>query len=199
MGTRKKKNVGNSKLQVCILIAVLVVAVLVFALFQVRISPKPKPEIITVSTLKEIINVSELSTFTAMYNGIAEVKNEKNPEKTDYYVSYKAKVNAGIDFNKVEFDIDDSSKIVTVKIPKVYITGVSVDIASLDFIFYNEKANSPTVTQQAYKLCEADVQDEVEKATAICELAQKNAVDVIIALVRPIIEQLNDGYTLAVK
>ena len=42
-----------------------------------------KQEIITVSTLQKIVNVSELSTFTAVYNGIAQVENEKDAEKID--------------------------------------------------------------------------------------------------------------------
>ena len=36
---------------------------------------------ITESTLREIINVSELSTYTAVYNGIAKVPNPDKPEE----------------------------------------------------------------------------------------------------------------------
>ena len=36
------------------------------------ISKNSEPEIISKLTLKKIINVSELSTFEAVYNGIAE-------------------------------------------------------------------------------------------------------------------------------
>ena len=82
------------------IIAVLVLAVTVISIGQGFKSKKSEPEVITVSTLERIINISELSTFTAVYNGIAEVKNEKNPEDVDYYVSYEARVDAGIDFEK---------------------------------------------------------------------------------------------------
>lgn len=47
-------------------------------------------------TLERIIDVSELSTFTVIYNGIAQVANEKKLELIDYY-AYVATVNAGID------------------------------------------------------------------------------------------------------
>lgn len=196
---RTLKNLKKSKLLAIVLGGVLVVAVLVFALFQAGSGQEKTAEVITVSTLEKIINVSELSTFTAVYNGIADVKNEEKPEKTDYYVSYEARVDAGIDFEKVKISVDDSNKVITVDIPDVYITEINVDISSMDFIFYNEKADGSTITQQAFKACEADVQEESEKQDAILELAQQNAVNVITALVRPIIEQLDVAYTLSVE
>ena len=79
--------------------AAVLLAVVVFTV-RIHREQKPEAEVITVSTLEKIIHVSELSTFTAVYNGIAEVKNEKKPEQIDYYVSYAARVNAGIDFQR---------------------------------------------------------------------------------------------------
>lgn len=183
------------------LIIVAVVLVLVVALFiilQVTGKEEPEPEVITVSTLEKIINVSELSTFTAVYNGIAEVMNEKKTEEIDYYVSYEAKVEAGIDFEEIGISVDNETKVITVNIPEVYITEVNVDIASMDFIFLNEKANASTVTQEAFKACEADVQKESEQQTAIYDLAKQNAINVLTALIKPIIEQLDAEYTLVI-
>lgn len=177
-------------------IAVLIAVALMFGIYLLKPAPDKPPEIITVSTLERIINVSELSTFTSVYNGIAEVKNEKKPEKTDYYVSYEAKVNAAIDFDKVEFTVDAANKKIEVDIPDVYITEPTVDIASLDFIFYNKKANVPSVTQQAYKACEADVKAEAENTSVIIELAQENAEDVIEALIKPFAEQMEYSVTI---
>lgn len=160
---------------------------------------KPEPEVITVSTLEKIINVSELSTFTAVYNGIAQVMNEKKPNETDYYVSYDARVDAGIDFEKIVITVNNDEKTINIDIPKVYITDVNVDISSLDFIFYNKKANTSTVTQEAFKACEDDVRAESEHQDAIFELAQQNAKNVLIALTKPIVEQLDAEYTLVVE
>lgn len=157
---------------------------------------KPEPEVITVSTLEKIINVSELSTFTAVYNGIAQVMNEK---KTDYYVSYEARVNAGIDFEKIDITVDSKAKIITIDLPEVHITDITVDIASLDFIFCNKKANTSSVSQEAFKACEADVQRESEQQTAIFELAQQNAKNVLTALINPIVEQMDSGYALMIE
>ncbi|MBR2809345.1 MAG: DUF4230 domain-containing protein, partial [Erysipelotrichaceae bacterium] len=60
----------------------------------------------TVSTLHKIIDVNELSTSECVYNGVVKVTNENNPEKIDYYISYEAKVKAGIDIDKVDITMD---------------------------------------------------------------------------------------------
>ena len=68
----------------------------------------------------------------------------------------------------------------------------------MDFIFFNDKANTSTVTQEAFKACEADVQQESEQQTAIYDLAKQNAVNVLTALINPIIEQLDAEYSLVI-
>lgn len=177
---------------------VLVLIIAIFIIFQATSKVEPESRVITVSTLEKIINVSELSTFTAVYNGIAEVTNAKKNEEVDYYVSYEARVDAGIDFERIDISVDTENKVIAVNIPEVYITDINVDIASLDFIFVSDKANTSTVTQEAFKACEADVQCESEQQNAIFDLAKQNAVNVLTALIDPIIEQLDDEYTLAI-
>lgn len=153
-------------------------------------------EIISVSTLEQIIDASELSTFTAVYNGIANVKNPDNPGQIDYYVSYEATVDVGVDFKQVEVNVDNEAKIVRINIPAVEITGVHVDIASLDYIFLNDKANTSSVSQEAYKACLADAEAESKKQDKIFELARQNAQNVLEALTSPFIEQIDAGYEL---
>ena len=117
---------------------ILVVVVLVlFVVIPGARNSKKQAEVITISTLQEIIDVSELSTFTAVYNGIAQVMNQEDPQSVDYYVSYEAKVNAGIDFEEVGIELEEETKTIRITVPPVELTEVNVDIASLDFIFYN--------------------------------------------------------------
>lgn len=175
----------------------LAVVIVLFALFQVGGTKEHEAEVTVVSTLERIINVSDLSTFTAVYNGIAEVPNERNPDKVDYYVSYEARVEAGIDFSAVEISMENG--VITVDIPNVKINDIIVDISSLDFIFFNNKANQSTVTQQAFKACEEDARTESESQEAILELAQQNASNIVTALVKPMIDQLGEGYSLVVE
>lgn len=137
--------------------------------------------------------------FEAVYNGVAKVMNEKKPDQVDYYVSYEAKVKAGFDIERVELDVDNDKKVISVTIPEIKITGTDVDIASLDYIFMNEKANESTVSEQAYKKCIEDVENESSSENAIYTLAGQNAIDVITALINPFIEQLDDDYELTVK
>lgn len=181
-----------------ILVVVLVVAA-VLTLGPGGDRAAKEPEVITESSLREIINVSELSTFTAVYNGIAQVTDEEDPEKVDYYVSYQAKVNAGINFEDIGIDLEEESKTIRVTVPDVEITESIVDIGSLDFIFYDEGANTSTVSEEAFKACEADVAEESQQQTAIYDLAKQNAKNILTALVRPIIEQVDEEYQLVVE
>lgn len=95
--------------------------------------------------------------------------------------------------------MDDAAQVVKIDIPDVHITDINVNISSLDFIFFNKNANKSTVTSEAQKVCEADVQKESKKQDEILRLAQQNAVNVIKALVNPIMEQLDADYTLIVE
>lgn len=198
-----KKGIKGFRTKYLMMIAIAVVIIFVVTLnvkvVLSNISRDDAPEIITKSTLEKIVNISDLSTCEAVYNGIAKVMNEKKPDKVDYYVSYEAKVKAGFDVERVELEVDDTKKVISVTIPKIKITGIDVDITSLDYIFMNDKANKSTVSEQAYKKCIEDAENESSSENAIYTLAEKNAKDVITALINPFIEQLDDDYELTVK
>lgn len=180
------------------LIAILLVAGGIFLGTRLK-SDDRTPNVFTKATLMKIIDISELSTSTSIYNGIAKVMNEKKAEKVDYYVSYEAKVSAGIDFKKVEVEVDNDEKEIEIKIPQPIITNIDVDVASMEFIFVDKRANKSTVTEAALKACEQDVTVESKEQTAILELAQQNAVNVVTALVKPFVEQLDEEYTLTIE
>lgn len=157
-----------------------------------------EPEVITEEVLKRIINVSDLSTFEAVYNGVAEVMNAENPEEIDYYVSYDAKVKAGFDFEKLGIDLDNDNKKIVVHIPEIGITEVDVDIASLDYMFMNDEANTSTVSEQAYKKCIEDATEESESEKEIYELAEQNAKNLMQALLDPFVGQLDEEYRVEI-
>ena len=161
---------------------------------------KPKEmDVTTISTLEKIVNISELSTYTAVYNGIASAVDEEDPDEVRYYVSYQAKINAGIDFSKVNFLVDDEQKTLTAILPEVYYTDIIVDVGSLDYIFMDPSANSSKISAEAFSLCEADVERESKENTAIIELAKDNAMNVVTALIRPILQEKYADYTLKVE
>ena len=125
-----RKLVANKIKFYTVLIAVILIAIIIlrFAVFRPK---NTEAEIISKSTLEKIIKVSDLSKYEAVYNGVAKVMNEQNPENVDYYVSYDARIKAGIDFEKVEVDVDHDQKVITVKLPEIEIQEVNVDIAYL--------------------------------------------------------------------
>ncbi|MHB8962473.1 MAG: DUF4230 domain-containing protein [Saccharofermentanales bacterium] len=193
-----KKPKGGKTVFILTLLIILAVAAVIMMGTWVLDDQKERARVLTTSTLKEIIDISEISTLQAVYNGIAEVKNEKDPEKTDYYVSYKAQVTAGFDLKKVAIYLDDEVKRVTVTIPKINIIDTNVDITSLDYMFYNKKADKSAVSAQAYKACIADAVNENTKTLAIFDFAEENAKNAMEALVSPFIEQLHTDYVLEI-
>ncbi len=181
-----------------IIITVVLTLLAVFIVPKILKEPEEEPEVITESSLQEIINISELSTFEAVYTGVAEVMNEENPDKTDYYVYYESKIKAGINFEAVLVSVNHETKKITVSLPEVEINDIIVDLTSLDYIFENDKADTENVSATAYSACIADVERESSVENAIYELAEQNAKNIITALVTPFVTQLDEAYTLDV-
>lgn len=196
MDILKKK---TSMLLIGAISAAIVLIIIGTLLFSGMTKNQKSKEIITKATLEKIINVSELSTFEAVYNGIAQVMSKEEPTQTDYYVSYEAKVKAGIDLEKVDVSVDNKTKKISVTLPEVQITDRNVDIASLDYIFENNRANTETVSQEAYKACIEDVTNESINEDAIYELARQNAKNIVEALINPFVEQLDSEYVLEIN
>lgn len=193
---------GKKKIVTILAVSLLVVIIGIVIVICIKTNSTSKgkqPEVITESTLQKIIDVSDLSTFEAVYNGIAKVMNAEKTAEVDYYVSYKAKVKAGIDFKDVIIDIDNDAKVITIQIPKVKITDIIVDITTLDYLFENDKANTENVSQEAYKACIEDVKNECNTEDAIYELAEQNAKNIVEALIKPFVNQLDEEYTLAIE
>ncbi len=201
---RRKKIWKVRKITVLMIaIAVVIVAVILAVAcldFARRGSDKDKgAEVITSSTLEQMISVSDLSTYTSVYNGVARAKDKEDPEKIDYYVAYEAVVKAGIDFEKLAIDVDNEGKLIHIALPEVEITEIDVEIESLDFIFNDDQYDASTITNEAYKLCEADVRAESSQQESIYDLARQSAINTIKALIRPIIDQLDSEYQLAIE
>ena len=193
-----KKKVSKKIIGVSSIILAIIVVAGYFG-FSIGLKPDNEPEVITTANLKKIIEVSELSTYECVYNGIAVINNEEKPDEIDYYVAYNAKVKAGIDFESVVININKETKAITVEIPQVKIHSTKVDFDTMDFIFVNKKAESSGVTEEAYKQCEKDVENETKVTDAIYELAKKNAENIIKALLAPFVNQLDAEYTIEIK
>lgn len=189
----KKEKFPIKRILPVIVVAALIIAAAasVYAIIKNVSKNKKGPDIVTISTLQEIVNVSKFSTVKCVYNGSAKVDNGK---KTDYHVSYSSVISIGIDFDKIKFEDDPDAKIIYVDLPEPYITDVFVDIESLDFIFVNKKANKLSVTQTAYEKCKEDARAECEANDKMFELARRSIEDAVRALTQPIVDEFFDGY-----
>lgn len=186
---------------ICLAVIGIIVSILFVKRFFIKTSAPVEKEIELVNTayIKEIIELSELSTFEVIYDGVSVKHNDKKPDKIDYYVSYKSNIQLGIDLSKVTISSNEETKTITITVPKIKINNISVDITSMDFIFKNNKANNESVSDEAYKLCIDDVSRESEIQQEIFDLAQDNAKNTIEALTTPILSQMDDTYTLVIE
>lgn len=192
----------KSKPFIAVIIAAIAIS-LILAFFLLKkpnesSEQSPPPEIITQARIENIIDVDRLATFEAIYNGIASVQNPKKPEETDYHVSYEATVKAGINFEDVEINVDNEKKIINISLPPVEINDINVDITSFDYIFINEDANTSTVSEQAYKKCIEDVENESGSEKEIYTIAEENAKNIIEALIVPFVQQLDNEYKIEI-
>lgn len=145
---------------------------------------KGEERIITSSTLKEVVDISELSAAQFTYNGIAEVYNNNTSKSVKCRIRYHAKVKAGIDMENIDFDVNEKDLIVKPLLPKIEITSNIADEESLSFI----PDGVDIELQEALEACEKDALMEAEKSGRLFETAEDNLKSIIEALLLPVIE-----------
>lgn len=172
-----------------IIIAILVLAVTAIIGIMI-IKSSNKKAIITTSTLREVISISELSTGEFCYNGVVSVPKKDKPEKTDYSIKYDSTIKAGIDAKDVDFKIDNDNKTITPILPEIVINDVSIDEKSISAIPEDATAK----LKDALKSCEEDAIKEANQNNELIETAKSNLKDSITALLTPLIKEA--GYTI---
>ena len=193
----KRKSIGNIK--IIVLIAVILVACAAIVVALMSGSDEKEPEIDVSTTLERVVEISKLSAYSCKYNGVVEVMNEKNENKRDFYAAYEAKVNIGVDFEKIEIIVDDSDASITIRIPTVRVNEVTVNMDTLDFLFDNDKADDIDARARAYKAALEDVTKEAENSNQLLESAQKGVQNFVRGLVEPIVLQMDKKYTLIIE
>ncbi len=200
------KNLIKNK-KIMTIVAIVVVAIVVAITVAAIAKNKQQPSIVTISeaSLKEVIEVGELSTIEYSYNSYAPVstttKTKKGDEKEEirYYVSYEGNVKAGFDFEALTVNCDNETKTITIVIPDIKINSAHVDETSLDYIFVKEKYNTENTFQEALKICEKDLAEKANKNTTLTEMAKENAISMMKALLAPWEETLPEGYLIEYK
>lgn len=149
-----------------------------------------KEEIITTAQLEKAIDISQLSTAEFVYNGIAEKKNEENPEKTDCYIAYNANVKVGIQMEDVTFEINEEAKTVKPVLPEISVNIATLEEDSLSYI----PRNPDVPLKDILILCKEDAVKEANDSEKLYQTAEANLKAVISALLSPILE--NAGYSI---
>ncbi|MDY2510464.1 MAG: DUF4230 domain-containing protein [Ruminococcus callidus] len=152
----------------------------------------------TEAQLKDAFEISELSTATYTYNSIASAY-DKDHETVRYHVSYEGTVKVGVDFNDIDVKIDESNKKITLTLPDAEVLELNVNAGTMAYIFTDEKYDTETVAQEAYRLSREDLKNKAEKEQQLYETAKENAIAAVEALVTPWIEQMNADYTVSVN
>lgn len=199
---KQNKLVGAIKKKIRTLIAGMVLAVMVIGFLCIKSelshSDGKKVSTISESLLEEMKEINELSTVDYTYNAIAKVYAE-DEETLKYYVAYDGTVTAGIDFNKIDIDVNEEEKKVILTLPDVEIQDVRIDMGTMDYIFTKNKYETETVSQEAYKASLADLENRVSQEDSLHEMARENAIASVKALFSPWIEQVDEQYTVEIK
>lgn len=182
-------------------ITTVVMAVIIFISAFILISQNKEGQLTTISesSLQKIIEINELSTVDYTYNATTTQYVEDNTDEVKYYVAYEGTVTAGIDFHEIGIDVNEEEKIVTITIPEVEIHGVRVDMGTMDYIFVKDKFETETISQEAYKLCKADLKKRIEKEELLYNTARENAISSVEALFKPWIETIDKEYKVEIK
>lgn len=194
---KEVKSMTKSKI-VRIVVLILLVCGVAVAVPSLTKEDPPPPSIDTVGVLAVIKEKSFLSTVETHYMGLATVTDPKDYEDVLYHVTYDAVLKAGIDFSKVEVKADLIYKVLYVYIPDTVMTDFDIDITSLDYMFIDSKAETNTVTAEAYDACVIDAKQESLGMTAVRQLAEENAKKLIEALTLPFLSVMDEPYTLQI-
>lgn len=180
----------KSRLPILLIIVLLLVAAGAFAVLNPAVSSRLKSEdYISTSQLKKAVAIEGLSSAEFVYNGIAE-KQKTDSDEIEYRVSYDATVKAGISMSDVNFDVDDKDKVITITLPEIVPSSVSVSMDGLDYIPENPKVE----IKEILELCETDVKKEAEQSVTFYSTAKDNLKSAIEALTMPIVS--SKGYTI---
>lgn len=197
--SKLRKIIKGLKTSTKIIVALAIVIVLIVAGCLISITGEEgKLTTISESSLQKIIEINELSTVDYTYNATVS-KTKTDSTEIMYHVAYEGTVTAGIDFHEISFDLDEEQKIITITIPEVEIHNISVNMGTMDYIFTKDKYETETISQEAYKLCKADLKKRIEDEELLKKTAKENAVSSVEALFKPWIETVDKEYQVVIK
>ena len=185
---KKKEKVFSGQINrtvflICLVIILICITIIAGMLVQTR---KNKVESRTVAFgLKDM---GELVTQVGYFTNVQSNKNNRHlfgidiPFTTSKYIySYDGTVKVGLDFSKLEVVVDDTNKIVTVKLPEVSIFDVNIDNESLKIYDESQSIFTPLHITDVND-AQIELKEEVRQTAldnGILEEATRNAKTLI--------------------
>lgn len=191
----------NKKTKKIIVVSALVIVCLL--IFSIIFSKEGKVSIKVKSTLERIVEKSDLETVNFTYNVIAKQckKNEKCDKKSndvkdyEYVVSCTGTITAGIDFENVKIDVNESKKIIIIKLPEATIKETNV----VDLNFLNGENIPADELPSARKLCQNTIEEKSAKDGEVIKAAKEQAGEVLQTFYEQWIKAFDDEYKVEVK
>lgn len=153
---------------------------------------------VTESMLEETVRKGNLYTAEYPYNGYTAVCEEER-KKVKYYVAYEGTVKAGIDVRKIEVSLNEETRTILIRLPEAVVTEPRVNPGTMEYIFEDEKYNTETVAQEAYRAACEDLAERVQEDSNIRANAEESAKAAEKALVEPWLNQMDGGREYKVK
>ncbi len=186
----QKSNKTTIKILVVVVFITILTAVVLVMAINGKFDKKEKKEILTSSTLMEVIDIAELSTSQFTYNGIATIYNEKKPEKIDCQIKYDAVVKAKVNMKDIKFDVNEATKKVNVILPEITLNSTLITDTKdgkEHFSYLPEKTELEL--KQILEVCEKDAEEEAKNSKELLNVAEENLKDTITALLYPIVNE----------
>jgi hypothetical protein len=199
MEVEKNKNKKSKKLLLIVLIIIAIIVVILLI-------PKKEREIKVKikSTLEKVVEKSDLETVNITYNVIAKkCKDDNNCNKSsndinefEYVVSCKGQLTAGIDFSKIDIEVDDKNKKVIVFMPEATLTD-EPNIISVKFL--NGQDIDASELPNARRLCQETAKEKSDKDKKLIPAAKEQSRVVLEQFYKQWIKAYDSSYDVEVK
>ncbi len=196
----KKKGKLNIKV---ILILLVIILIMGFIIYKFIYKGSSSDIIISARVaFQKSVDTEELRTATFTYNGVVikckeECKNDGTDERL-YFVSYEGEVTAGLDFDKIDFNVDKKNKKMTIIMPEVKITNAQAFMEKQKYIFKNSKYDNVNEITEANRLCNEDIKKRASEDEQLLATAKDNAKIVLEQFFETWLNNYYDGYTLEI-
>ena len=166
-----------------LLLCIIAIGVVAIYRFYPMLQPKTV-NVLTSSTLMDVIDITELSTAEFRYKGIAPIYKDEQHSKLRCSICYNAVVKAGINMKDVVLEVDAENHRVLASLPEITIKTAIVDEKSMSIIPKSTKID----IKDMLIACKKDVENEATQSEELLLSAHENLKMIIEGLLLPILK-----------